>query len=53
MLTYKNDSKFKKFVSDVEKLIPELTNVEINLLKKCYRKGMTAVDAANELVSFK
>ena len=52
MLTYKNDPKFKEYVSNVESLIPELSKTEINLLKKYYKNGIEYEDAVCDMLDF-
>ena len=52
MITFRNDKRFKQYLNDVERLMPELATAEINLLKKCYRRDLTPEEAVKELVDF-
>lgn len=53
MLNLRYDPKYKEYLSEIEMMIPELTEVEIKMIKKFYRMDITPFEAVNKILDFK
>lgn len=51
-MAYNNDPNFIKFVNEVEKLMPELSDIEKEYLKKYYKYNISPIDTVNDLLNF-
>ena len=51
-INYKTDIKFNEYLSEIEKAIPNITSVELGVIKKCFKKGLTTNETINTIVDF-